>query len=54
MQVTRYSDDVIKVQRTHDGIIHQSLILHPVNVLLNHKQILDQFFKQSWLRAIAL
>ena len=22
MQVTRYSDDVIQAQRTHDGIVH--------------------------------
>ena len=27
MQVTRYSDDVIQVQLTHDGIIHQSLMI---------------------------
>ena len=25
MKETRYSDDVIQVQRTHDSIIHQSL-----------------------------
>ena len=25
MQVTRYSDDVMQAQRTHDGIMHQSL-----------------------------
>ena len=24
MQATRYSDDVIQAQRTHDGIMHQS------------------------------
>ena len=25
--MTRYSDDVIKVQRTYDGIIHQLLLI---------------------------
>ena len=49
MQVTRYSDDVIHAQSTHDGIMHQSLNdlnlnLHPVcaaKVLLNNEHILD-------------
>ena len=51
MQVTRYSDDVIQAQRTHDGIIivyDFDLNLHPVcavNVLLNNEQILDIFFQ---------
>ena len=27
MQVTSYSDDVIQAQRTHDGIMHQSLMI---------------------------
>ena len=27
MQVTRYSDDVIQAQRTHDGIVHRSLMI---------------------------
>ena len=27
MQVTRYSDDIIQAQRTHDGIMHQSLMI---------------------------
>ena len=27
MQVTRYSDDVIQAQLTHDGIMHQSLMI---------------------------
>ena len=47
MQVTCYSDDVIHAQRTHDGIVHRSLNLHPVcavNVLLVNEQILDHFF----------
>ena len=26
MKTTRYSDDAIQAQRTHDGIIHQSLM----------------------------
>ena len=48
MQVTRYSDDGIQAQRTHDGIIAYdfNLNLHPVcdvNVLLNNEQILNHF-----------
>ena len=27
MQVTSNSDDVIQAQRTHDGIMHQSLMI---------------------------
>ena len=27
IQVTRYSDDIIQVQRTHGGIIHQSFMI---------------------------
>ena len=27
MQLTRYSDDVIQAQRTHGGIMHQSLMI---------------------------
>ena len=27
MQETRYSDDVIQAQRTHDGIVHRSLMI---------------------------
>ena len=48
MQVTCYSDDVIQAQRTHDGIMHQSLMIYPVcavNVLRNNEQILDHFFQ---------
>ena len=26
MQVTRYSDDVMQAQRTHGGIMHQSVM----------------------------
>ena len=55
MQVTRYSDDVIQAQHT---IAYEfNLNLHPVcavNVLLNNEQILDNFYKQSCLRVIAL
>ena len=29
MQVTRYSDDAIQAQRTHDGIMHQPLMIMP-------------------------
>ena len=55
MQVTLFSDDVIQVQRTHDGLFSSiaydfNSILHPVfavNVLLNHEQILDRFFLNS-------
>ena len=50
MHVTRYSDDVIQAQRTHDGIIHRSLMIKfefapvcAVNVLLTNEQILDLF-----------
>ena len=51
MQVACYSDDVIKAQRTHDGIYASiaydfNLNLYPVcavNVLLNNGQILDHF-----------
>ena len=50
MQVTRYSDDIIQAQRTHDTSIAYdfNLNLHPVcavNVLLNNEQILDHFFQ---------
>ena len=59
MQVTRYSDDIIQAQRTHDTSIAYdfNLNLHPVcadNVLLNNEQILDHFFKQLCLRVILL
>ena len=57
MQVTRYSDDVIQAQRTHDGIMLQSLTMNPVcavNILLNSEQILDHFFRQLCLRVITL
>ena len=62
MQVTRYSDDFIQAQRTHDGIVHRSLMisilnLHSVcavNVLLINEQMLDHFFKQLCLRVITL
>ena len=51
MEVTRYSDDIIQVQRTHDGIIQQSLMvsiwfLHSVcadHVLLNNDHFLIHF-----------
>ena len=52
MQVTRYSNDVIQAQRTHDGIVHRSLNSHPVcavNVLLTDEQILDHFFQTVML-----
>ena len=55
MQVTRYSDDVIQAQRTHDAAY--GLNLHPVCAviaLLSNTQILDQFIKQLCLRAITL
>ena len=59
MQVTRFSDDVIEAQRTHNGSLHQyfTLNLHPVcvaNVLLNNEHILDHFYKQLCLRVIAV
>ena len=62
MHVTRYSNDGIQAQRTHDGIMHQSaydfnLNLHPacaVNVLLINEQSLDPFFKQLCLRVNTL
>ena len=59
MQVTRFSDDIIQAQRTHDKSIAYdfNLNLHPVcavNVLLNNEQILDHFFKQLCLRVITL
>ena len=64
MQVTRYSDDVILAQRTHDGIVQSiaydfnlNLNLHPVcavNVLLINEQILDHFLEQLCLRVITL
>ena len=60
MQVTRYSDDVIQAQRTHDGIVHRSLMISfefassAANVLLINEQILDHFFKQLCLRVITL
>ena len=61
MQVMRYSDDVIQVQRTRDGIVHKShdfnLNLHPfcaAYVLLINEQILDHFIKQLCLRVITL
>ena len=52
MQVTRYSDVIIQAQRTHGGIMHQSLHfnldLYPVfvvTVLLNNEQIFGHFFQ---------
>ena len=53
MQVTRYSNDVIQAQRTHDGIMVSiaydfNLNWHPacaVNVLLINEHILDHFFQ---------
>ena len=57
MQATPYFDDVIQVQRTHDGITHHDFNLNllsvcAVYVLLNNDQILDQFFKLLCSRAI--
>ena len=62
MQVTRYSDDVILAQRTHDGIVQSiaydfNLNLRPVcavNVLLINEHILDHFLEQLCLRVITL
>ena len=53
MQVTRYSDEVILAQRTHDGIKQSfaydfNLNLHPVcavNVMLINGQFLDHFLE---------
>ena len=58
MQVTRYSDDVIQAQHTHDGTASIAydfnLNLHPVCAanVLNNEQILDHFFKQLCLGVI--
>ena len=62
MQVTRYSNDVIHAQRTHDGIMASiaydfNLNWHPacaVNVLLITEQILDHFYRQLYLRVNTL